>query len=359
MNDLLSQREAVRADLSMSRPRPSCPQPERGGFCVARIHPKCLRIDSQGTVRVSLAASPQVWFETLSRLGEVLHVTRNPISGLTRRGRLPCLGPWPDSPLPTDAARAYRPNLAEYARLWAIRVNSPACGRYGLEIRDAAGMEFERILLPPESDHALFVQFVLDHQSPPEETGSWLPPNHATSTQRRTTLASRIPRLRAQWATGDRGIRRLPSSFVPKLLAAAACCRVQLRTTSYHPALLRRVTWTPQHHGATRVSDDGLELLHGGDADLQLNHRGIRSVWLWKGRCPCCAEQRWSIEVGDGRDHVGLSFAAGEETPELDWRRFIRAVASPRQGQPNWPWPRSCSSTRTIPADTGCSKERR
>lgn len=148
MNDLLLQRGVIRAISAANTPCTACPQANRGGFCGAHIHPKCLRIDREGRVRVSLAASPQAWFESLSQFGEVIHQTRNPVGIVGWSGKLPTLAHWEESPLPIDATGGYRPNLAEYASVWAIRENSPVGALYGLEVCDATGTGFERILLP-------------------------------------------------------------------------------------------------------------------------------------------------------------------------------------------------------------------
>ncbi len=324
MNAPFFQHDAVTGYPSSGDFCRACPEVQHGGFCGARIHPDCLRIDSQGTVRVSIAASPQTWFKTISQFGEVLHLTRNPVGVLGQLGNPPTLQHWQRSPLPSDERGGYQPNLAEYACLWAIRENSPMGALYGLEVRDASGMEFERIMLPNAANHELFEQLVVNYQSPPEEAGSWFPPNHRSSSNRRAQLANRIPNLRSQWATGDRIIRRLPVRFVPKLLAAAARRMVQIRTTCYHPALIRSVTWTPRTCTETTRADGALEFFHGDSTGLHLDRRGAASVWLWTGRCSCCSEQRWRIEIGDTRESVCLSITAGGNTPETEWRDLVR-----------------------------------
>lgn len=113
-----------------------CPQATTGGFCGARIQPDCLRIDSSGVVRVSLSATARTWFETLVQLGEVLHLTRNPVAVLGRLGRMPELKDWRNVVLPRDSFGLFIPNLAEYASLWAVREVSPVGVIHGLEVRD-------------------------------------------------------------------------------------------------------------------------------------------------------------------------------------------------------------------------------
>jgi hypothetical protein len=301
-----------------------CPMIREGDFCGSPIHPDCLRVDTQGTVRVALTASPQRWFTFIAQLGEVFHLTSNPIGTLGQRVTALQFRLEADSPLPRNAPREYLPNLAGYASLWAIRESSPRRTRYGLEVRDASGMEFERIMLREQSNQEVFGQFVNNCQTPPEQAGSWFPPNHTASLQRCAQLAQRIRRLRGQWATGDRTIRRLPLRFVPKLLAAAARSSLPLCATYYHPALVRRVTWTPRT--CADITRDGPErLCHGSDAGLLLDRRGAGSAWLWTGQCSGCSEQRWRIELGDGHDQLGLSLAAGSPAAEAEWRQLIKA----------------------------------
>lgn len=303
----------------------NCPQARHGGFCGARTHPDCLRIDRNGTVRVSLSASPQAWFEAISQFGEVLHLTRNPVGVLGRLGNAPVLTGVQNSPLQRDETGDFLPNLAEYASLWAVRENSPMGALYGLEVRDTSGMTFERVMLPTAADHAAFSQFVVNYQSPPEKSGSWHSPNHSSSTRRRERLARRIPRLRSQWETGDRIIRRLPVRFVPKLLASAARERVEVRSTYFHPALIRSLTWTPKTHAENTRRDGALEFFHGDLTGLHLDRHGAVTAWLWTGHCACCSEQRWRIELGDAREHIGLSITAGSHPSEAQWRSLIKA----------------------------------
>lgn len=311
----------------------SCPQAQRGGFCGARIHPDCLRIDREGTVRVSLSAPPQTWFKTICEFGEVLHMTRNPIGVLGRMGNVPTLRHWRKSPLLTDETADLLPNLAEYASLWAIRENSPLGTFYGLEVRDPLGTAFERIILPADADHASFSQFVVNYQSPPEETGSWFSPNHSASASRRAQLARRIPRLRSQCEAGDLVIRKLPIQFVSELLASAARSQTQIRTTFFHPALIRSITWTPQIRSETTHGSGAIEFIHSDSSGLHLDRRSVASAWLWTGRCPCCAKQRWRVEIGDARDIIGLGITAAASTPEGDWRAVINECLQVNAGR--------------------------
>jgi hypothetical protein len=317
--------EVLSFESACSTPRPARARAQRGGFCGARIHPQCLRIDPQGTVCVCLAAPTESWFDLLSQLGEVLHLTRNPIGVLGRLGKAPKLWLGQKSPLPSGPAGDYLPNLAEYGSLWAFREDSPGGPLYGLEVRDTFGIAFERVVLPAEADRPAFSHFVVNHQSAPEQAGSWFSLNHASSARRRSQIASRIPRLRSMWATGDHAIRRLPVRLVPRLLAAAARSQMELRTKFFHTALIRSVTWTPRTTAETRRRDGVLEFFHGDTVGLHLDRLGSASVWLWTRQCSCCSEQRWQIEIGDARETVGLSLAAGGNTSEDPWRELIKA----------------------------------
>jgi len=324
MNKSFFQPEVDLFDPLPVSPCEACPQTHRGGFCGARIHPDCLRIDREGTVRVSLSASPEAWFETITQLGEVLHVTRNPVGVLHRMGNAPVIRCFQNAPLLSDTTGDFLPSLAEFASLWAVRENTPTGALYGLEVRDATRKAFDRIILPEGADHAILSRFVVDYQSPPEEAGGWFSPNHLASANRRRQLAKRIPRLRLQWGTGDRAIRRLPVRFVSKLLTAATLLQVEIRTTVYQPALIRSETWTPQSGPVGPCAESALEFINGDRTSLYLDQRGIASVWLWKGRCSCCSERRWRIEVGDSSDSIGLSIMPGDNTPELEWQNLLK-----------------------------------
>ncbi len=302
-----------------------CPQARTGGFCGARIQPECLRIASDGTVRVSLAVSARVWFEAISRLGEVLHLTRNPVAIMGNLGPAPVLEDWRNPVLPRDRFGFFAPNLAEYASLWAVREHSPVGVVHGLEARDVSGTAFERVLLPADARRDLFEQLVTEYQSPPEEAGHWFPANHAWSGRRRASLAGRIPWLRARWDSGDRNVRRLPVRFGAKLLAAAARMKLPLRTTSYHPAQMRTLLWTPQMCADTMRGDGGLEFFEGSGMGLHLSRSSVASAWLWTGQCSGCAEAHWSVELADRRDHIGLAIMTGDKAGESDWRKLVQS----------------------------------
>lgn len=328
MNKHVSLDPFFRSDVTFAEPSAeycqTCPQATSGGFCGARIQPDCLRIDANGVVRVSLSAPARTWFETLAQLGEVLHLTRNPVAVLARLGQMPLIEDWRNIVLSRDSFGMFAPNLAEYSGLWAVREASPLGMIHGLEARDVSGIVFERVLLPARARRELFEQFVTAYQSPPEEAGSWFPANHAWGASRRATLASRIPWLRLRWTNGDRKVRRLPARFVPKLLIAAARAKLELRVTLFHPALTRTVKWTPQAHAESHGHSSS-EFFDGECIGLHLNRQFVASVWLWMGQCSCCADRRWSIEVADARDQLGLALMAGDEGVESEWRALLES----------------------------------
>lgn len=305
----------------------TCPQATNGGFCGARIQPRCLRIDSVGTVRVSLSATARSWFDTVSQFGEVLHMSRNPVAVMGKLGQAPILNDWRNYVLPRDRSNLFSPNLSEYASLWAVREATSVGVLHGLEARDNSGAAFERYLLPTGARRDLFEQFVTAYQSPPEETGIWTPPNHIWSTQRRAKLAGRIPWLRMRWHAGDRNVRRLPTRFVSRLLAEVAQEQFEIRTGFYHPALTRIAQWMPETC-AEAFENGSLQFFHGSGVGLHLNQPSIASVWLWSGKCACCTNHNWSIEVADHRDHIGLAFMAANEAGESKWRDLVRSCSS-------------------------------
>lgn len=290
-----------------------------------RIQPDCLRIEATSVVRLSLSATTRDWFETLAELGEVLHLTRNPVAVLGRLGEMPVLEDWRNAAFPCDKSGLFTPNLAEYASLWAVREASAVGVLHGLEVGDVSGSVFERVLLSERKHRELFEQFVTTHQSPPEEAGNWFPANHAGSARRRASLAGRIPWLRSRLAKGAKNVRRLPITFVPKLLAAAASANLPIRTTHYHGAVMRTVVWTPHAYEQPAHHESLSEFFHGDDVGLHLNLRAAASVWLWRGKCACCAKKRWTVEVADARDHIGLALMAGHEAMESDWRELLNS----------------------------------
>lgn len=298
-----------------------CPQAKPGGFCGIRIQPDCLRIDSVGTVRVGLSAAAQEWFATLAEMGEVLHLTRNPISVIGRLYEMPGMDVSRNPVLPRDRDGLFRPNLAEYASLWALRETSSTGVMHGLEARDVSGTAFERVLLPVGSHREQFEQFVILHQSPPEESGKWFPPNHAWSARRRARLAARIPWLRSQLAKRAKDVRRLPVGIVLRLLQAAAKANLEICTTQYHRAFIRAVHWTPQAkpHAAPR------DFFHGGVVGLHLNAYALASVWLRMSDCGYPTEGRWRLEIADAQDQVGLTLMSSCSATEEDWRTVVNS----------------------------------
>lgn len=290
-----------------------------------RIQPDCLRIGANGVVRVSLSATAPAWFGMLAQLGEVLHLSRNAVSVLALQGQTPLLEDWRNAAFPTDRFGLFTPNLAEYASLWAVREVSQAGVLHGLEVQDVSGLPFERVLLSASADRDLFEQFVTTHQSPPEEAGDWFPPNLTSSTRRRASLAGRIPWLRSRLAKGAKNVRHLPIEVVPKLLDNAARANFPIRTTQYHRALIRSVIWKPQAHEEAAPHASLSEFFHSDDVGLHLNYRAVGSVWLWMGKCACCANRRWSVEVADANDQINLAIMAGHEAMESDWRHLLNS----------------------------------
>jgi hypothetical protein len=304
-----------------------CPQSLAGGFCGARILPDCLHIDQKGTVRVGISATAAEWFETLGSLGEVLHLTRNPVAVLARLGAAPSLVDWRNPVLPRDCFGQFLPNLAEYAALWAVREVSEIGVIYGLETRDNSGLVFERFLLPSEASPDPFTQFVLIHQTPCEDASPWFAANHAWSARRRASLEVRVPWLRARWEAGDPRVRHLRMRAVSQLLSLAAQTGLPLRTTLYQPSQMRTVLWTPDNECAASAAGRGQrEFFHGDDVGLHLNSKGVAGVWLWAGQCACCSEERWSVELADHRDHIGLALMAATPAAENTWRNLIQSV---------------------------------
>jgi hypothetical protein len=304
----------------------NCRERGPGGFCSACIHPACLRIADDGTVRVGLSAAPEDWFTMLPALGNVLHLTRNAVAVLGQIAPVPTLFDRRNPVLPRDAAGTFTPNLAEHASLWAVREPSPLGPAYGFETRDVSGHAFQRIVLTAPANRELFERFVTDHQSPPNEAAHWFPPNHAASAQRQRALARRIPFLRAQFARPAPSVRALPPRAAAHLFAAAAKQSLPLRTTHYTPALVRAATWTPQTREISSPTND-VEFIHGEASGLHLFPSAIASVWLWQGRCDCCDKQHWTVEIGDALDRIALAITVGDSRLESDWRELLTAVA--------------------------------
>lgn len=296
----------------------------RNVFCGARIRAQCLRIEAGGLVRVSLSAKARLWFNTLAELGDVLNLTSNSVATLSEYGKVPALEEWRNGVLPRDCRGLFTPNLAEYATLWAVREDSPIGVLQGLESRDLCGEMFQRVFLPWAARYEVFERFVTECQSSPHKAGHWYPPNHAWSRQRRAKLTGRIPWLRAQHAQHSPHVRELPVEFLAKALTAAAEHKFCIRTAHYHPALIRTAIWTPECEPGS-VSGNEEDLFHGGSVGLYLHRPAIKSVWLWSGQCECCAERRWSIEVGNQNDELGLALITGDEANESVWRELVHS----------------------------------
>lgn len=298
-----------------------------GGFCGARIHPDCLRISGDGAVRVGLSAAPEDWFAALPKLGRVLHLSRNDVAVLGQISAVPALSDWRNPVLPRDGSGSFTPNLAEHASLWAVREPSPVGLAYGFEVRDVSGQAFQRIVLTAPANRDWFERFVTEHQSPPEEAVTWFSPNHVASAQRRRALTGRIPFLRAQLANGAPHVRRLPPELLPEIFRAVIHRQLPLRTTHYTPALVRAVIWTPQVHELSSVTAT-VEFFSGDQTGLHLFPAAISEVWLWQGRCDCCANQHWTIEIADRNGHIALAITVGEASWELAWREMLTAMSA-------------------------------
>lgn len=273
-------------------------------------------------MRVGLSAAPEDWFATLAALGSVLHLSQNEVAVLGQFSALPALADWRNPVLPRDIAGFFAPNLAEHASLWAVREPSPAGVAYGFEARDVSGRVFQRIVLTAPANRDRFERFVTDHQSPPEEATGWFSPNHAASAQRRRALTGRIPFLRAQQADGAPHVRPLSLELLPEIFNAAIEQRLPLRTTHYTPAVVRAVIWTPQRREPASATGR-VEFFSGDQAGLHLFNAAISEVWLWQGRCDCCANQHWTIEIADRNGHIALAITVGEARQESEWRKLL------------------------------------
>lgn len=299
--------------------------PRAGGFCGVWIEPECLRITSDGMVRVALSVSAEDWFTGLTRWGEVWHVTRNSVVVLGQRSRAPVLEDWRDPVRPRDALNRYALNLAEYASVCAFRDVTEMGEVYGLEVRDLSGTGFERFLLPMGRGHEAFGEWVASHQCAPESAGSWFPPNHGSSAQWRAGLAGRIPWLRQRWIAGHRDVRRLATRRVARLLGMAAGAGLPLRVTSYHAAQNRTVIWTARGCEEGMGWDGSPGFLEGDDTGLCVKGKAMGSAWLWRGSCSCCGAQQWTVEVADTRGTVSLALKAADDSGEETWRDCLRS----------------------------------
>jgi hypothetical protein len=312
--------EAERGGRSSADSPAACP------WSGARIQPECLRIENNGRVRVALSMPAKKWFDLLNKLGETVQLSRNAVAVLGKLGATPEIADWRNPVLPRDREGLFAPNLAEYASLWAVRELSPAGLMHGLEARDLSGEAFQRIYLAGSARRDLFEQFVTDHQSPAGETGGWFSPNQAFSRHRCRGIETRIPWLRRRVSQGGTDARKLSSDFAARVLQAATEADFPVRTTLYNRALVNTAIWTPEGHEAESLgTGNDPQFFHGNDVGLHLNLPAA-TTWLWAGRCSCCEDQRWSIELGDARNRVCLAIMAGQAILERDWRDLLSSL---------------------------------
>jgi hypothetical protein len=323
--DPFFQTSAFAAQQVFAQCRRHCRCRGQSGFCGACIHPECLRLGSDGSVRVGLSAAPEEWFGTLSALGSVLHLTRNRVAVLGQIAPVPALQDWRNPVLPRDASGGFAANLAEHARFWAVRETSPAGPAYGFEVCDVSGHAFQRIVLTAPVNRELFERFVTDHQSPPEEVTSWIAPNHSASAQRRRVYAERISFLRTQSKLAANYGCRFPADLLPRMLAAVATAGLPLHTTHYTPALLRSVIWTPQSVEAS-AADESVRFAHGNQVGLHLFLPGISEVWLWQGGCNCCDKEHWTLEIFDASERITVAITVGDPRLESEWRKILQRI---------------------------------
>lgn len=288
-------------------------------MCEARIQPECVQFDGENVTRVSLAAAARDWFDSLPRLGEVLHLVRNSVATLGGLGVIPKLVNWRNEVFPCDVGGTFRPHLAEYASLWAVKETSAAGVLHGLEVRDIAGNSFERVVLVPQSDRDWFEQFVTAHQSPAEEVGAWCSPNHAISQKYRTRLAGRVPSLQIRSKGGGWDVHSPPIEFLSRLLAKAAQHKTPLRTVHHSPALVRTALWTPH------LMEGSPTTFHDERTILNLNLKAISGLWLWTGQDEGL-EQAWSVDVSDSQNRLSLTLTAADASLEPVWRNLLWSV---------------------------------
>lgn len=297
------------------------------GFSGVRIKPECLRIGTDGSVRVRVSASAQEWFATLHQLGETLQLTRNRMAVLGQIGSVPPLTDWRNTLLPRDAFGLFTPNLAEYASLWAVREWSGEQLIYSLEARDVRGNTFQKAVLTDAARHDLFERFIADHQSAAGNPSPWFSANHAWSQRRHSSITGRIPLLRSKLYQKTGEVRRLAQEVLPRLLLASTQSGCPLRTTLYDRPFIGGAVWTPEALDATGDSSEaGIRFLHGGNIGLHLDLNHVASVWLWTGKCWCCGDQRWAVELGDAHDRIGVAISAGSDLFEADWRSLLLSV---------------------------------
>ena len=318
----------MRWDL-ISRPGPAARLVNESGlFCGAKIHPDCLHIGADGSVRVSLSLPAEIWFRTICQLGEVLHLTRNPVAVLGMIAPLPELTDWSNPVLPRDAAGVLTPNLGQYASLWAVRESSPVGPAYGLEARDVSGQVFQKVVLTAPARRELFEQFVLRYQSPLAEAGNWASPNHIASRQRCGVMTQRMTYLRSRLQAGALQVRILPAAGLFRLLTAVAHTRLPIRTTHYNYALNQAAVWIPDDPEFSPGGNNAITFFHGDSVGLHLMSAAVAGAWLWQGRCHCCDKEHWTIEIGDYNDQVGLTITVGDDRLEKEWRDLVVATMS-------------------------------
>lgn len=310
---------------SLAKFQRTCPWSGAGGFCGARIHPECLRIGKNSSVRVGLCVPAAEWFATLSQLGELMQMSRNEVAVMGQLGTLPELLDWRNPVLPRDKTSTFMPNLTEHASLWALRAQSSAGVVYGFEVRNVSDQAFQRLFLTSTAGKDLFERFVTEHQSPPQEVQPWFAPNHRAGIQRRDCIVQRIPYLRSLLTKGTTLVRQLPVGVLPCLLMATGRSGFPISTVHYSNGLIRTSIWTPT---AVAGEDAQPVFMHGQGAGLQINLSSVSGIWLWEGRCVCCDRQHWTIVVGDAADAVGLTLTAGYVELEKDWRNLIRHCLS-------------------------------
>jgi hypothetical protein len=306
-----------------------CPAASFTPLCSARIDPECLSIELNGAVRVSLSVPLSVWFDFLAGLGDVLQLARSPVAVLAVSGSAPVLMNHGSTLLPRSECGLFAPNLAEFASLWALREVFPDGPLYLLEVRDARGRSAQRIVIPPGDARLAFQEFVCAHQSPARLCRPWFPPNHASSAQRRASLAGRIPWLQRRLEKGACDVRKLEWRQVETLLARAVAESQCLRTMHYNHALVCGAVWTPEMHAA-RMPDEpawpNVARFFGQGTALELRRDCPASAWLWTGQCSCCSDEKWAVEIGGPDDELALALNAPDESHETDWRDFLQPL---------------------------------
>jgi hypothetical protein len=278
-----------------------------------------VQFDGKNVTRVGLAAGARDWFDSLPRLGEVLHLVRNSIATLGCLGVFPKLVNWRNEILPCDSAGILRPHLADYASLWAVKETAEAGVLHGLEVRDIAGNAFEKVVLVNQSDRDWFEQFVTAHQSPAEQAGAWCSPNHTVSQKHRSRLSGRVPWLQIRSKGDGWDVHSPPIEFLPRLLVKAAELKIPLKTVHHSPALMRTAIWTPH------AAEGSPGSFHDQRTILNLNLRTISGLWLWTSQ-EDGLEQTWSVEVSDSQNRLALTLTAADASLEPVWRNLLWSI---------------------------------